>query len=115
VAQSKNIAFGEERGQLAGERYAASRCRGREHVGEPRMHGKRRHGAAVRGDVTAFVERLELSQQLARLSVGGGGRRVEPGELARVGDTGRREIERERREIGARDLGWRVFEELRVV
>ena len=59
-----------------------------------------------------FVDRLELTQQLAGMLERCGGRSVEPIEIARVRDTGGREVERERREVGVKNLWRRAIEQL---
>ncbi len=60
--------------------------------------------AAMRGHAARVVERLEPAQQVARGCERRARRRVEPVERARVRAPDR-ELERERREIGRRDLG----------
>ena len=41
------------------------------------------------------------------------GRRIEPGELRGFGDTGHREVERERGQVGVQNLGRRLLEQMR--
>ena len=85
-----------------------------QHVAEARMHAERRHGASVRGDATARIERVELDEQLARLRERRGGRRVEPTQLQRVDDSRRGQVEHERRQIGTQNLRRRLREQMMV-
>jgi hypothetical protein len=57
------------------------------------------------GTAAGCIEGAELGEQRPCLREGGRGRRVEPSELGRVPDSSRRQIERERREVGLKDLG----------
>ncbi len=84
-----------------------------QHVREPRMRGQRLHRAAVRRDAAACVERAEANEQIARAGQRRGRRRVEPAQLF-GGCAPCGEIERERHEVGDRDLRRRVRREAAV-
>ncbi len=74
------------------------------------MEPERVQRASMRGRTTRVVERVEAAQQVARRRERRRRRRVEPVQRARVRAPDR-ELERERREIGRRDLGRRVRRE----
>ncbi len=76
-----------------------------QHMGEARGEGQAGDGLAVRRGPGVGVDRFQCRQTAARLRDGGIGRRVEPGELARIGDAPDRAIQRQRREVGLEDLG----------
>jgi len=76
------------------------------------MHGKFGHRCTMLSDDALVVDRLELEQQLARVREGRRGRCVEPVEIRRIGNAGGREIEREGREVGVKNLRRGAIEQL---
>ncbi len=78
------IARREHGGDVASQPAHAARVGGQDHMGETRMQTETRHRAAVFRHLPRTVQRIEPRQQIARLAIGGIGRRVEPGELRDV-------------------------------
>ena len=62
------------------------------------------HRRTVAGEAAACIEGAELGEQRPCLRESGRRRQVEPPELGGVPDSSRRQIERERREVGLEDL-----------
>ncbi len=75
-----------------------------DHVGEARRQRQPGEAAPVRRQAAGGIAGAEPVEQVERLLVGGAGRRVEPGELARVGDAPGEQRQRERGEVGRGDL-----------
>src|SRR5262250_651267 len=82
--RSQNVALAQERSDVAGQRTVARLPRAQHHVSEARVEPECGHRTAVRGQPSFSVDRVEVTQQSASLSVCRGGRRIEPGERGRV-------------------------------
>jgi hypothetical protein len=74
-------------------------------VGEARREGQSGERLAVRGRAAVGAERAKRGKAAARLVDGGGGRRVEPAQLAGIGHTPQGAVEEEGGEVGLKDFG----------
>jgi hypothetical protein len=74
-------------------------------VGEARRKREGGDRLAVRGRPPVGRERAEGEQPAARLVDGGGGRRIEPFEVARIGDSPQGAVEQERGKVRFQNLG----------
>ena len=74
------------------------------HVRQARMKTEQGHRAAMGREPALMIDRVEIAEQRAGLRVGGGGRRVEPGERGRIASAPARELQGDRRQIGLEDL-----------
>ncbi len=111
AARSQQIAFGQDAGDLAGERRKTIGCASYHHVSKPRVRTERRHGAALRRDASVGINRVESLEQIARLRERRSRWQVEPAQLRRIRYAPLRELECERRQIGLQYFGRPVCRE----
>lgn len=95
----------EQHGDLSGDACEAHLAGADQHMGEPRRQREAGDGLAVRGRAGVGVDRFQCRQADARFGDGGVWRRVEPGELARVGDAPDGAIQRQRGQVRFEDFG----------
>jgi hypothetical protein len=98
-------AFGQHHGDIGGEAACTVTRSIHQHAREPRRQRQLRQLSALRGDAAVGLDRAQAAKQRARLGERRRRRRIKKGELMRIGHSPLREIEQERREIGADDFG----------
>ena len=98
-------ALGEEDGDLGRGAAPAARLGLDQHVREARREGQGGDRLAVGGGAAVGGEGAEREEALPRLVDRGGRRRIEPGELARVGHAPQGAVEKQGGEIGLENLG----------
>ncbi len=98
-------AFGENSGNFGGLFARAQTMRIHDHPRQPGRQRQRTQALAFRGDAAIGIERAEFAQETARLLQRGRRRRVEKCQRAGIADTPLREVEHQRRKIGAQDFG----------
>ena len=93
---AQDVAFAQQRGDVARER-AMAECMPTQHsVREPRFDAQRGHRTTVCGHASIAIGGVERGEQLARLRERTRGWRVEPPQSRGVIDAGAGEFERER-------------------
>ena len=98
-------ALHDHRGDLGGRMRVAQCGRDNHHARQPGRQRQRPQPPADGGDAAVRVERLQPRQLLARRVDGGGRRRIDPRQGARIGGAPIRAVEQQPGQIGGADLG----------
>jgi len=104
-AVTAQAAFGEDSGNFRGFFARAQPVRIHDHPRQPRRQCQLTQALAFRGDPAIAVERIEFAQQTARLLQCRRGGRIEKRQRRGIADAPLREVEHQRRQIGAENFG----------
>jgi len=83
---TEQIAFGQDRGEIAGQSRLTHGLRLEQHVAEPWVQGQGGQLSASGCDPPGRIESAQRLQEFTRLQIRTGSRRVEPAQFAVIGD-----------------------------